>query len=98
MWQAALVREGSEPDSFWNALGGKAEYSSEKKIKEFTEDPHLFVLISSGGEQHIFFPNSLLKDDVFVLVYSTLPDFNCFKFMSNGEFGSFGIWLDFLLR
>ncbi|MFS7953504.1 putative villin headpiece, villin/Gelsolin, ADF-H/Gelsolin-like domain superfamily [Helianthus anomalus] len=42
-WQPILVREGSEPDVFWDALGGKTEYPKEKEIKRFVEDPHLFV-------------------------------------------------------
>lgn len=42
-WQPILVREGSEPDVFWDALGGKTEYPKEKEIKGFVEDPHLFV-------------------------------------------------------
>lgn len=44
-WQPILVREGSEPDDFWNALGGKAEYPREKEIIGFMEDPRLFVCI-----------------------------------------------------
>ncbi|KAL3530874.1 hypothetical protein ACH5RR_010196 [Cinchona calisaya] len=71
-WQAVLVREGSEPDSFWNALGGKAEHSREKKIKEFTEDPHLFVLTSLGGdfkakEIFNFSQDDLTTEDVLIL-------------------------------
>nr|GEY65307.1 villin-1 isoform X1 [Tanacetum cinerariifolium] len=42
-WQSILVREGSGPDVFWDALGGKTEYSKEKEINRFVEDPHLFV-------------------------------------------------------
>lgn len=42
-WQPILVREGSEPDVFWDVLGGKTEYPKEKEIKRFIEDPHLFV-------------------------------------------------------
>ncbi|XP_071737928.1 villin-1-like isoform X2 [Rutidosis leptorrhynchoides] len=42
-WQPILVREGSEPDIFWDALGGKTEYPKEKEVKRFIEDPHLFV-------------------------------------------------------
>ncbi|KAL6965544.1 Gelsolin y domain [Sarracenia purpurea var. burkii] len=43
MWQPIIVREGNEPDIFWNALGGKGEYPREKEINRFTEDPHLFT-------------------------------------------------------
>ncbi|KAB1210699.1 Villin-1, partial [Morella rubra] len=43
-WQPMSVREGSEHDIFWNALGGKAEYPREKELKGYVEDPHLFAL------------------------------------------------------
>lgn len=47
------MREGSEPDVFWNALGGKGEYPREKEIKGFTEDPHLFTCVSTEGKECI---------------------------------------------
>ncbi|KAM1697997.1 hypothetical protein ACFX14_029174 [Malus domestica] len=43
-WQAVSVREGSESDTFWNVLGGKAEYPRAKEIKGHMEDPNLFML------------------------------------------------------
>jgi villin 1 len=46
------VREGSEPDTFWNALGGKAEYPKGKEMKQYVEDPHLFALNTTGGRQN----------------------------------------------
>ncbi|KAI7757930.1 hypothetical protein M8C21_007666 [Ambrosia artemisiifolia] len=48
-WQPILIREGSEPDVFWDALGGKTEYPKEREIKRSIEDPHLFVCIFSEG-------------------------------------------------
>lgn len=44
------MREGNEPDDFWDTLGGKAEYPGAKEIKKYAEDPHLFVLNISGGK------------------------------------------------
>ncbi|KAL5991476.1 actin filament capping [Asimina triloba] len=41
--QTISVREGSEPDVFWDAIGGKAEYPREKGSKKHEEDPHLFT-------------------------------------------------------
>lgn len=88
MWQPVMVREGNEPDAFWNALGGKSEYSREKEIKTYTEDPQLFVCGFTKGEPHIFaFGYSLLKDNVFPL-FIISADLNYFKIMSNG-----GFWL-----
>ena len=46
-----MVREGSEPDVFWEALGGKTEYPKEKEIKRFIEDPHLFVCTYTEGKK-----------------------------------------------
>ncbi|RDY13488.1 Villin-1, partial [Mucuna pruriens] len=43
-WLPVSVREGNEPDIFWDALGGKAEYPKGKEIQGFIEDPHLFAL------------------------------------------------------
>ncbi|XP_068638444.1 villin-1 [Aristolochia californica] len=43
MQQIISVREGSEPDSFWDTLGGKAEYAKDKEIKQWEEEPHLFA-------------------------------------------------------
>ncbi|GJV50106.1 villin-1 isoform X1 [Tanacetum coccineum] len=52
-WQPILVREGSEPDVFWDALGGKTEYPKEKEIKRFVEDPHLFVCTYTEGHSSV---------------------------------------------
>ncbi|XP_076946933.1 villin-1-like [Bidens hawaiensis] len=62
-WQPVLVREGSEPDVFWDALGGKTEYSKEKEIKRFIEDPHLFVctFTKDAGSQ----PSDLKVKEIF---------------------------------
>nr|XP_027110980.1 villin-1-like isoform X2 [Coffea arabica] len=71
-WQAVLVREGSEPDSFWTTLGGKAEYTREKKIKEFIEDPNLYVLASLEGDLKVkeifnYSQDDLTTEDVLIL-------------------------------
>lgn len=71
-WQPILVREGSEPDVFWNALGGKGEYPREKEIKGFTEDPHLFTCVSTEGDFKVkeifnFSQDDLTTEDVLIL-------------------------------
>ncbi|MFS8022362.1 putative villin headpiece, villin/Gelsolin, ADF-H/Gelsolin-like domain superfamily [Helianthus anomalus] len=48
-WQPILIREGSEPDVFWDVLGGKTEYPKEREVKRFIEDPHLFVCTFTKG-------------------------------------------------
>lgn len=50
-WQAISVREGSESDVFWSALGEKAEYARGKEIKGYIEDPHLFMLSGTEGNK-----------------------------------------------
>lgn len=46
------MREGSEPEIFWDTLGGKAEYPRGKEIPKYIEDPHLFVLDVTGGKKN----------------------------------------------
>lgn len=52
-WLPVSVREGNEPDSFWDALGGKAEYPRGKEIQGYIDDPHLFALKITGGKINI---------------------------------------------
>ncbi|OVA02671.1 Villin headpiece [Macleaya cordata] len=72
-WQPISVREGSEPDVFWNALGGKAEYPREKEIKCYVEDPNLFMCTSIEGERKTSFiifnftQDDLTTEDALVL-------------------------------
>lgn len=49
------MREGSEPDVFWKALGGKAEYPREREIKGYVEDPHLFTCSFTDGKLNTLF-------------------------------------------
>ncbi|OIW09546.1 hypothetical protein TanjilG_30865 [Lupinus angustifolius] len=49
-WLPVSVREGNEPDIFWDALGGKADYPKGKEIQGYTDDPHLFALKLTGGK------------------------------------------------
>jgi hypothetical protein len=51
MEQSLLVREGSEPDHFWKALGGRSEYSKEKRVKGWPADPHLYACRFEQGMQ-----------------------------------------------
>ncbi|WVY94222.1 hypothetical protein V8G54_033310 [Vigna mungo] len=49
-WLPVSMREGNEPDVFWEALGGKAEYPKGKEIQGFIDDPHLFALKITKGK------------------------------------------------
>ncbi|KAF5930828.1 hypothetical protein HYC85_031701 [Camellia sinensis] len=75
-WQPILVREGTEPDLFWNALGGKGEYPREKENNTFMDDPHLFICAFTEGnsagdfkakEIYNFSQDDLTTEDVLVL-------------------------------
>ncbi|XP_022148363.1 villin-1 [Momordica charantia] len=71
-WQPVSVREGSEPDLFWETLGGKSEYQKGKEAKGPIEDPHLFVLNISEGDFKVkeiynFTQDDLTTEDVLVL-------------------------------
>ncbi|KAL6608234.1 hypothetical protein ACP70R_041297 [Stipagrostis hirtigluma subsp. patula] len=41
--QSLVVREGSEPDRFWKVLGGRSEYSKEKRVRGWPADPNLYT-------------------------------------------------------
>ncbi|XP_019167794.1 PREDICTED: villin-1 [Ipomoea nil] len=71
-WQPVTVREGNEPDAFWNALGGKSEFSREKEIKTYMEDPQLFVCVFTKDDIKVkeifnFSQDDLTTEDVLVL-------------------------------
>ncbi|RWR78783.1 villin-1 isoform X1 [Cinnamomum micranthum f. kanehirae] len=62
--QTISVREGSEPDLFWDAIGGKAEYPREKEIKEYDEDPHLFTCTFMEGDFKVKEVFNYTQDDL----------------------------------
>ncbi|XP_042492503.1 villin-1 isoform X2 [Macadamia integrifolia] len=71
-WQPVSVREGNEPDDFWNVLGGKVEYPRVKETKRYEEDPHLFTCTSTEGDFKVkeiynFNQDDLTTEDVLVL-------------------------------
>ncbi|XP_047307891.1 villin-1 [Impatiens glandulifera] len=64
-WQPILVREGSETELFWDALGGKTEYPKEKETKEFVEDPHLFTCnLTNNGQLKVKEIFNFSQDDL----------------------------------
>ncbi|KAJ1384205.1 Villin/Gelsolin [Sesbania bispinosa] len=71
-WLPVSVREGNEPDIFWDALGGKAEYPKGKEIQGFMDDPHLFALKITKGDFKVkeiynYTQDDLITEDVLVL-------------------------------
>ena len=69
---AVEVREGQEPDDFWNILGGKAEYSLHKALAGAAREARLFQLVynTSGlivNELRNFSQDDLFEDDLMIL-------------------------------
>ncbi|KAL3007243.1 hypothetical protein AAZX31_08G323400 [Glycine max] len=71
-WLPVSVREGNEPDIFWDALGGKAEYPKGKEIQGFIDDPHLFALKIARGDFKVkeiynYTQDDLITEDILLL-------------------------------
>lgn len=47
--QSKLQKEGTETEQFWDLLGGKSEYLSQKVGREQESDPRLFSCDFSEG-------------------------------------------------
>ncbi|XP_073150097.1 villin-4-like [Henckelia pumila] len=70
--QPKLQKEGTESEQFWDLLGGKLEYSSQKISREAETDPHLFscTVLSEDvevTEVYNFNQDDLMTEDVFIL-------------------------------
>lgn len=66
------VAEGSEPEGFWAAVGGKGEYSKAKESEDEEHEPRLFRLTCNVGyfsveEIFNFAQDDLINDDVMML-------------------------------
>jgi len=69
-----IVSEGQEKDDFWEAIGGKDNYSNDKRL-QLCDDPHsprLFQCSNAKGKLTIeeiphFDQTDLIEDDVMIL-------------------------------
>lgn len=43
--RVSTVQEGSEPEAFWSALGGMAEYPKVSEGEPVTQEPRLFQVM-----------------------------------------------------
>ncbi|PHT61019.1 Villin-2, partial [Capsicum annuum] len=64
--------KGAESEQFWEILGGKSEYPTEKIGRDAESDPHLFSCTFSKGELKVteiynFNQDDLMTEDVFIL-------------------------------
>ncbi|XP_071696835.1 villin-4-like [Rutidosis leptorrhynchoides] len=70
--QSKLQKEGSESELFWEVLGGKSEYPSQKIVRDGESDPHLFSCTFSKGDLKVteiynFNQDDLMTEDIFIL-------------------------------
>ncbi|KAL8127073.1 hypothetical protein AgCh_014121 [Apium graveolens] len=64
-------KEGSESEQFWDLLGGKSEYPSQKVGRDVESDPHLFSCSFTNDlkvtEIYNFDQDDLMTEDIFIL-------------------------------
>ncbi|GER35851.1 villin [Striga asiatica] len=70
--QSKLQKEGAEIEQFWDLLGGKSEYPSQKIARKAESDPHIFSCTLTKGdlkvtEVHNFNQDDLMTEDIFIL-------------------------------
>ncbi|TKY54547.1 Villin-4 protein [Spatholobus suberectus] len=70
--QCKPQKEGVESEHFWDLLGGKSEYSSQKITRDVENDPHLFSCNFSEGnlkvaEIYNFSQDDLMTEDIYIL-------------------------------
>lgn len=70
--QCKTQKEGAESEQFWQLLGEKTEYPSQKIARDPESDPHLFSCHFSKGvlkvaEIYNFSQDDLMTEDIFIL-------------------------------
>ncbi|KAK6159054.1 hypothetical protein DH2020_006368 [Rehmannia glutinosa] len=70
--QSKFQKEGAESEQFWDLLGEKSEYQSQKIAREAESDPHLFSctlskVIMQVTEVYNFNQDDLMTEDMFIL-------------------------------
>lgn len=60
--QCKVQKEGTESEQFWDFLGGKSEYPSQKIGRDAETDPHLFSCSFSKGKMNMFIGYVHLND------------------------------------
>lgn len=68
------IQEGSEPEDFWTALGGKQSYANARQLRTAVVEPRLFQVtgVTASGnfvaeEVFTFSQDDLVQDGVFIL-------------------------------
>ncbi|CAM8939746.1 unnamed protein product [Rhodiola kirilowii] len=70
--QPKLQKEGAELDQFWELLGGKLGYPSQRITRDIESDPHLFSCTFTKGnlkviEIYNFTQDDLMTEDIYIL-------------------------------
>ncbi|KAK7291876.1 hypothetical protein RIF29_07376 [Crotalaria pallida] len=70
--QGKPQKEGAESEKFWELLGGKTEYPSQKIVRDAESDPHLFSCNFSKGDLKVkeiynFSQDDLMTEDIFIV-------------------------------
>ncbi|ONI27342.1 hypothetical protein PRUPE_1G081400 [Prunus persica] len=70
--QSKTQKENVESEQFWDLLGGKSEYPSQKIVRSAESDPRLFSCTFSNGnlkvvEIYNFTQDDLMTEDIFIL-------------------------------
>ncbi|XP_071725410.1 villin-4-like isoform X2 [Rutidosis leptorrhynchoides] len=70
--QSKLQKEDSESELFWEIIGGKSEYPSQKIARDAESDPHLFSCTFIQGDLKVteiynFNQDDLMTEDIFIL-------------------------------
>ncbi|PSS21406.1 Villin-4 like [Actinidia chinensis var. chinensis] len=70
--QSKTQKEGAESEQFWDLLGGKSEYPSQKIGKDAESDPHLFSCTFTKGDLKVteiynFNQDDLMTEDIYIL-------------------------------
>lgn len=60
--QCKAQKEGVESEQFWDLLGGKTEYPSQKIARDAENDPHLFSCNFSAGKDQFLVSWVVLSD------------------------------------
>lgn len=79
--QTRAQREGSESEKFWELLGGKSDYPSQKPTREPENDPHLFACAFTKGT----FAQSHHLSSVLILTLFLSPCFIIILFIIAGN-------------
>lgn len=70
--QTKPQKEGSESEQFWELLGGKTEYPSQKVAREAERDPHLFSCTFLKGREIAVFAGIFIPlSSIFVFILFT---------------------------